>query len=213
MLKRSNQHYRKITIALAGIFQASALVNDLATTGICDEEVFNASIQSLFKLDAPNVPAVFDGIEHLKRGFDELLKVFAKNKKERPHPQISHYTLGLILLQKRLMKNSERLAEIRRRVKHVITQIDYFHGINATIISNLADIYLGTISNLRFRLQIIGKSSHLHNEDIVNKIRAMLLAGIRASTLWQQVGGKRWQLFFARGKLYKMAKTLYAEQS
>lgn len=213
MHMQSDQHYQKITIALAGIFQASALVHDLATTGSCDEETFNTVIQSLFKIDAPNVPAVYNGMEHLKRGFDELLNIFQKNRKAKPAPQISQYALGLILLQKQLVKDSDRLAEIRRRIKHVITQLDYFHELNSTIISNLADIYLNTISNLRFRLQIIGKGTYLHNEEIVSKIRALLLAGIRATILWQQVGGTRWQLFFSRGKLFEMAKKLRAEQS
>jgi high frequency lysogenization protein len=44
-----------------------------------------------------------------------------------------------------------------------------------------------------------------------SKIRALLLAGIRAARLWRQLGGHRWQLVFSRRKLlnelYDMMRT------
>ncbi|RLA21365.1 MAG: lysogenization regulator HflD, partial [Gammaproteobacteria bacterium] len=37
-----------------------------------------------------------------------------------------------------------------------------------------------------------------HNK---NKIRALLLSGIRAALLWRQCGGSRWKIIFQRKKI------------
>jgi high frequency lysogenization protein len=41
---------------------------------------------------------------------------------------------------------------------------------------------------------------------VQHRIRALLLAGIRAAVLWRQVGGKRRHFFFGKGKIVKIAK-------
>ena len=39
-----------------------------------------------------------------------------------------------------------------------------------------------------------------------HKVRALLLAGIRAVVLWRQLGGSRTQIIFARKKMVELAK-------
>jgi high frequency lysogenization protein len=41
-----------------------------------------------------------------------------------------------------------------------------------------------------------------------HKIRAWLLAGIRAAVLWRQVGGNRRNILFSRSKIVKNAQQL-----
>ena len=48
----------------------------------------------------------------------------------------------------------------------------------------------------------------LQNPRNAERIRALLLAGIRSATLWRQLGGNRWQLFFSRRKILKDAYAL-----
>lgn len=50
----------------------------------------------------------------------------------------------------------------------------------------------------------------LKNAQVQAKVRATLLAGIRAAVLWQQVGGGRLQLMFSRARLVKEAKQILA---
>ncbi|MEK7758734.1 MAG: DUF489 family protein, partial [Pseudomonadota bacterium] len=50
----------------------------------------------------------------------------------------------------------------------------------------------------------------LSNPAIADKVRAALLAGIRSAVLWRQLGGRRWQLLFSRGKLARTAAELLA---
>jgi high frequency lysogenization protein len=46
-----------------------------------------------------------------------------------------------------------------------------------------------------------GDPRHLHAPDNQNRIRALLLAGIRAAWLWRQVGGSRWKILLGRKQL------------
>ena len=64
------------------------------------------------------------------------------------------------------------------------------------------------ISPLGPRIQVTGAPQVLQNSQVQSKVRATLLAGIRAAVLWQQVGGGRLQLMFSRQRLLREAKTI-----
>jgi high frequency lysogenization protein len=54
------------TIALAGIAQAAALVQQLATTGTADPTAMEASIASVLKIDSDSVIDVYGSLAGLK---------------------------------------------------------------------------------------------------------------------------------------------------
>ena len=60
------------TIALAGIAQAAALVQQLATKGTCDQAALEASIASVLKIDSDSVLDVYGSLEGLKLGLAQL---------------------------------------------------------------------------------------------------------------------------------------------
>ena len=62
-------------------------------------------------------------------------------------------------------------------------------GINSTLVSRFADIYSETISTLQPRIIVKGNPEFLQQDNIVNRIRCLLLAGARAAVLWEQLGG------------------------
>jgi high frequency lysogenization protein len=41
----------------------------------------------------------------------------------------------------------------------------------------------------------------LVDEQMANKIRALLLAGVRSAVLWYQLGGRRWRLVIHRKQI------------
>ena len=45
---------------------------------------------------------------------------------------------------------------------------------------------------------VSGEPHHLSDPKNANKIRALLLAGMRSAVLWRQLGGNRLQLLLAR---------------
>lgn len=53
-----------------------------------------------------------------------------------------------------------------------------------------------------------GDAKHLQSNGAADKVRALLLVGIRCSLLWHQVGGRRYQLLFQRTKYATTARQL-----
>jgi high frequency lysogenization protein len=53
-----------------------------------------------------------------------------------------------------------------------------------------------------------GEQDYLSRPEIANKIRALLLAGIRSAILWKQCGGTRWKFLFFRKKIQNELKNL-----
>lgn len=195
------------TIALAGVFQAAGLVRDLARSGVADSEAFQTSISSIYQIDAADVVAVFGGLKGLRLGLTELISLLG-NDKVSTDAYLSRYVISMIHLERKLLKNPELLNALTRRVKYAVSQAKYFSDIHPRVISSLADIYITTLGTLPFRIQILGQAKFLNQEEIIHKIRALLLAGVRSVVLWRQMGGKRWHLFLWRARITKMAQQL-----
>lgn len=206
----NNQKIYNCTLALAGIFQAATLAKQIANSGRCAQEPLAASIHSIFVLEPTDVSSVFNGISALQLGLKQLSTIL-ENSKDPAHAEIIRYVLGLIYLERKLKRHSKMLQTIAKHIARSQQQLSFFELTHSNILAKLADIYLNTISTLTPRIQITGKKELLAQPANLAKIRALLLAGIRAAVLWQQVGGSRWQLLFSRPKLNHMAKTILNE--
>ena len=72
----------------------------------------------------------------------------------------------------------------------------------------IATLYQDTISTLNHRIQVQGQVDYLRNDYVSNRVRSLLLAGIRSAVLWHQLGGRRWRLIFFRKRIQETASTL-----
>lgn len=194
------------TIALAGIAQACALVRQLATTGNADPEAIAASIGSLLKIDADSVTEVFGGLAGVRTGLEQLDNQLTS--RATANPEQTRYAAQLVHLQGQLSKTPAMMNSIQIGITRAQAQAEHFGVMHENVLANLADIYHSTISTLQPRIMIHGDAQHLSNPGVVNKIRALLLAGIRASLLWRQCGGSRWQLLLSRKKIQTEARHL-----
>jgi len=194
------------TIALAGVAQACFLVRQLATTGNTNQEAMAASIGSLLKIDSDSVSDVFGGLAGIQIGLEQLDKQLTS--RVVANAEQARYAAQLVHLQKQLSQHQEMLNTIRTGITKAQNQAEHFGVMHENVLANMADIYHSTISTLQPRIMINGDPQHLGNQTIVNKIRALLLAGIRASLLWRQCGGSRWQLLLSRQKIQNEAKRL-----
>jgi len=195
-------------LALAAVVQGTYLIYELGANGSCDEAAFKTSIDGVYSLDAPDFETIYGSVDNLKPGLESLVGILEQKAKSKVLALMSRYTFDIIFLQHKLMKNSEMLDFMRKRLRQAVTQKAYFGELNDTVIENLADIYSGSLSQMRYKVQIIGKAKYMRNPKIFNKVRALLLSSIRASVLWQQLGGSKWQLFLSRSKILKEAKQL-----
>jgi high frequency lysogenization protein len=196
------------SLALAGVFQSAALVRDLARTGKTEKLAFDTSIQSIYTVDVNTVEQVYGGsINGLRLGLQELVNLLAYTK-VRQDRELTRYLMGLMHLERKLIRSPEVKNNLSRRIKHAISQANYFASSPQLIINGLADIYVATLGALSFRLHVVGKGQYLMHADTVSKIRAALLAGVRSAVLWRQLGGARWQLFLMRHQLMGISKKL-----
>lgn len=199
------------SLALAGVFQSAAMVRDLARTGQTEKLAFDTSIQSIYTLDVRTVEQVYGGtISGLRLGLQELVNLLAYTKL-KPDRELTRYLIGLMHLERKLIRCSETKKNLSRRIKHAISQANYFASSPQVIINSLADIYVATLGMLPFRLHVVGQAKYLAHAETVSKIRAALLAGVRSVVLWRQLGGSRWQLFLMRPTLINIGKKLLTE--
>ncbi len=189
-------------LALAGIFEAAAQVERLATTGLKSKHSFQTLINSLFVQNPARPEDVFDG--PLEAGLEALVQFLQKGKKKGSFAD--RYVHGLLYLQKKLSGNPAMLDTIGYRIGQARHQLDHFGADHENLIANLAALYTDTLSTFRFRIQVMGEMTYLQQNRIANQIRALLLAGVRSATLWRQMGGSRWQLLLNRRKLLESAE-------
>lgn len=196
------------TIALAGIAQATALVNQLATTGTADPVALKASIGSLLKIDSASVTDVFGGLSGLKLGLEHFHEQISGAV---THSESARYAASLVFLERQLSEQPKMLKTIQIGVQKAQAQAEYFDVMHENVLANLGDLYFQTISTLQPRIMVNGDELYLSRSDTVNKIRALLLAGIRATLLWRQCGGARWKFLFYRKKLQTEAEFLLTQ--
>ncbi|RLT97361.1 MAG: lysogenization regulator HflD [Ketobacter sp.] len=198
-------------LALAGLFQAAALVQQLARTGEVNQDAYSPLIESIFVLDPKTVEDVYGGCKGVKLGVDTLLLVL-KEKESARYADAIRYAIGMLHVEKLLRRESDINSVLRSRLEQVTHQLQHFDGVTSqAVVTKLNDIYLDTLAKFKFRIQVNGDPSHLQRAENAAKIRAILLAGIRSAMLWRQMGGSRLQFAFGKGRLVKALELLQNE--
>lgn len=188
-------------IALAGVFEAAALVDRLAKTGQVQEGPLACLLGSLLVRDPKDTLEVYGGDHlNLRDGLHALAGALERTPGNLPRESL-RYALALLTLQGQLDKRSDMLQVIGNRLQQIDSQSQMFGVTHDNVISACAALYQDTLSTFRQRIQVHGEMQHLQNSRNAEKIRALLLAGIRSAMLWRQLGGHRWQLLFSRRKL------------
>lgn len=197
------------TLALGGVFQAAYLVDQIARRGLVPQAEFETCLGSLFEMSPPTTEAVYGSRFEIKRGL-QVLHEQLQGDQDKRNTYIMRYAINLLQLERKLSKRPAMLKQIADGLEGSSHQINHFGLTHSNVIARLADIYSQTISTLSPRIMVSGENNHLENRDNASKVRALLLAGIRSAVLWQQCGGRRWQLLLQRKKLIGSARQLIA---
>lgn len=199
--------WEDISIALAGLFQATGLVEQLAKTGYVPTDAYRVSIESLLVLNPGTTLDVYGGsVANLRSGLEWLRDVLQNG--QSAHPDALRYSLGILHLQKKLASSRDMLGQVGTRLQQVTQQAEHFSSTHDNVIANIGGLYTETISTFRFRIQVNGDYNYLQQQRIAHQVRALLFAGIRSAMLWRQVGGNRWQLLFSRKKILESTDRL-----
>ncbi|SMF94045.1 high frequency lysogenization protein [Methylomagnum ishizawai] len=191
-------------IALAGLSQAVCLVQQIAKKGAAEPEPLRASIASTLKIDADDVLDVYGGLEGVRLGLRCLDNQLSGP--ERANPEQARYASTLLFLERALMKEPAMVEAIGVSVHRAAELAETVGVLDEGVLKILAEAYSRTLSQLRPRVLVAGEQRFLAEGENADKIRALLLAGVRSAVLWRQCGGARWKLLFQRGRLQQEAR-------
>lgn len=218
------------TLALAGVYQASVLTQDLARRGRCDDEVLTSSIESLFTFDAPTTIEVYGNVNALSCGLRTVVNRMA-TQAEITDFELSRYVMSLTQLAGRLQRDGATAQKLYDGIRSLsrAAQIsapenssasednatnDSMHSMhsmhNMDLCEGLADVYTTTISKMSPQVIVHGEHGHLSDSQIVAKVRTALLAGVRSAWLWHQLGGRKWHLILQKNRYIASAASQLA---
>ncbi len=192
-------------LALAGVFQGVALAHQLANQGRCDEGTLESSMASVFRIDAPNVVGVFGGVSDVRLGLRTLVAQLDDDQRD---VNIMRMAATILRLERTFSGNKRLQNHLQEGIIAAQRQVDHFGMEHPMVTTRLAGLYTEVISPLRPRVMVNGEPRHLQQQAIVERIRASLLAAIRAAVLWHQIGGRQWQLVFKRKQWAMLARGL-----
>lgn len=189
---------------MAGVMHCTRLVRQLAREGRVDQAQFACALHPVFVLDPESVETVYGDAECLGSALAVLRDQLGGGSAERDL-EATRYAATLLHLERKLRRRDDVIATLREGLESASRQLDHFEPTHENVVAHLADLYGRTISTLKPRIMVQGESHFLEKTATANRIRALLLAGIRSAVLWRQCGGTRLKLILGRGKLVEAA--------
>ncbi len=186
-------------IALAGLVQAIHLAINGAHTGMMSQDSLEQSVRSVFVQSPDSILEVYGGTRGIRLGMNVLSEMLSGNR-QNEHADLLRYCLAVMALERLLRRKPGVLTELGQGIDQIGAR---YADIDDECLAALANLYQQTISHLEPRIRISGRRNHLENGAVIQRIRALLMAAIRAAVLWHQVGGRRWQLLLSRGAMQR----------
>lgn len=187
--------------ALAALFQAAVLVDEIANHGQAPSREFTAGVNSLFALDADSVADIFPDPAALRTGREFLGKVLRRDS-GRDSTNCISYVMAMLHLNGILRGDPDMQRIIRTRLDQVAEGAGPVgEHIPDDVVAKIAALYVDTFGGLRFRVQVKGDPRQLQVPEVAARIRTCLFAGIRAAHLWHHLGGRRWHLLFGARRM------------
>ena len=196
-------------LALAAVFEAATLADQIASSGDCDQAAMEALLDGVMTMQATDFDIIYPRPALFQNGL-RLLRQSLNREQTRQAARPLSYSLALLHLSSKLRKNSDVISILRHRLIALEGQRQHFQGgtTNVTFCHRLAGIYLDTLGTFRFRIRVQGEPARLQDEDNAARIRALFLAGVRAAFLWHQLGGRRWRPLFQRKQQLEILESI-----
>lgn len=200
------------TIALAALSQAIYLVNQIARKGVADTEDCRVMMESIFADSAaPSQHAsagLYGNVHQLDTGL-RICKSLLSGEKTPEAKDLMMYSAGLIAIERRLKKNHLMQQKMADGMSRISQQRQYFgDAMHPNVVAAIADLYGNTISTIKPRIIVRGKTEHLSQSHHTQCVRALLMAGLRAAHLWHQHGGGHLSLLLRRKALLRELESL-----
>lgn len=209
------KNIRSESIALAALFQCCSQINRIAHSGYCDEQAVSTVFRALLVTNPDTIDDIYKE-SNLKIGFKSLIEGFSTDGiTDNTAKELAKLAMQVMSLTDRIMGNSSLYNRLSNEIDSMKIQIekdypDFLEGntsvvMNSDNVEKFAQLYQSLISPNFSKLLIFGEERFLSSTENQNRIRALLLAGIRALVLWNQVGGKKLYLMFRRKDILSYA--------
>jgi high frequency lysogenization protein len=194
-------------MALAAVFQACHLVDQLANTGEASTEKMKVCISALLNQDPESIVDLYGSENNLETGADAMTLLLNEPKgSELFSSIILVYGLSILSIERQLNSRPVLLKNIAEGIDNASRQAEHFSVIHDNVFANIASLYQTTISTLRNRIQVKGNPIYLQQPGVAERIRCLLFAAVRSAFLWRQLGGKRYHLVLYRKALTQALK-------
>ncbi len=195
------------TLALAGIFQATELVRQAANHGTWSGYAASSCLHSLFQLESDSIAEIYGGIARMKLGVETTLAVLQGDSR---YTESLRYAVSLLQIEKKFRKSRKFQETVGSRLADIASQgIELEqHEREDLQAHEISKLYTDTVSKLTPRIIVSGRPQYLKSERTVDWVRTLLMAGLRSATLWNQLGGGRFELMFGRKKIIREAESL-----
>ena len=195
------------TLALAGVFQATELVRQAANHGTWSGYAASSCLHSLFQLEANSTAEIYGGTVKMRLGVETMLAVLQGDSR---YSDSLRYAVGLLQIEKKFRRSGNLQGKVGSRLQDISgdgAELDQ-HEREDLQAHGISGLYSETISKLSPRIVVNGKPQYLKNDRTVDWVRTLLMAGLRSATLWNQLGGGRFELMFGRKKIISEAESL-----
>lgn len=195
------------TLALAALHQALEQVLALARSGDWDAEAAGSVLDGLFVFDAPDAGAVYGGAARLRRGLRGIQHLLAQANTQQG-VELIRLAVPVLQLERTLSQRPDMLARIRDCLATLQPRLAHTPAHDDDLVTPLAELYQRTLSTLEPRIRVRGEPRQLGRPEVAARIRALLLAAIRATVLWRQCGGRRLHFLLRRRALARNIRHL-----
>ncbi|WP_058834617.1 high frequency lysogenization protein HflD [Luteimonas abyssi] len=185
-------------LALAALTQALQQVRTTAESGQSRNDAAEAVVDSVFRIDADSVADVYGGVPRLLPGLRMLRDTLARTTQEDAVPKLA---MSVMRLERRFSSESGAIEAVSTGLRRIAPQAEAHGSMHPDVLNALGTLYADTISHLRPRVMVQGSPHYLGQASVVAEIRALLLAAVRSTVLWRQLGGRQWDLLLSRGRM------------
>lgn len=195
---------RDQTIALAAICQTAVMVCDASRGKALDQDALTQLLNAIMHTSPKSVYDVYQTGQKFRGGCNTMLTQISGNT-DHKDMELTRYISGMMALSKKLMQSNAAQILLADSIEQMTHRLAHFDITSHAAMSHFAEAYSEIVSPLGKKIQVMGNANVLIQGVNQSKIRALLLAGVRAGVLWRQMGGRRRQLIFNRKQILQDA--------
>ena len=182
-------------------------VHTLATHGRDQLDALPALMPSLLRFNCAQMRDYYEPGSALNSGLKRVNDFFGRDAE----PDVLKYGMQVLFLEKKLAKNRDLVSTLITRLNSLQRQAEHYSPSHEAVIAQAASIYQDTVGKAGPRIMITGNPTYLQQNAVAEQIRALLLCGVRAASLWRGAGGSRWQMMFSQRGVAERALILYQQ--